>query len=113
MSDRGAPPLLRGTLDIMVLKALTTGANHGYGITAWLEKRSGGVLDVDDSAMYQALHRLEERDLVSAGWALTESGRRARYYTLTSAGRAWLRSHSAEWFRYSAAVSTILRAPSR
>jgi transcriptional regulator len=103
-------PLLRGTLDVMVLKTLSLRPMHGYGITTLLERLSGGVLDVEDSAMYQALHRLEERGLVTAEWALTERNRQARYYAITVAGMAWLDEQSADWFRYSDAVGTVLRA---
>ncbi|HEU4643339.1 MAG TPA: PadR family transcriptional regulator [Gemmatimonadaceae bacterium] len=82
--------LVKGTLDVLVLKALAWGAMHGFEITAWLEDRSRGALDVDDSALYQALHRMEERELVAAEWGVTENNRRARYYTITPAGRAHL-----------------------
>lgn len=107
-------PLFKGTLDLLVLKALTWGAHHGYGIASWLESRSGGALDVDDSALYQALHRLEGRGLVAAEWGVTENNRRARYYTLTSAGRRQLAEDADTWERYTQSVSAILalQAPS-
>ena len=81
-------PLVKGTLDILVLKALSWTPMHGFEITQWVEARSRGALDVRDSALYQALHRLEERDLVAADWGVTENNQRARYYKLTRAGRA-------------------------
>src|SRR4029079_6906754 len=80
---------------------------HGFEITSWLEDNSGGTLDVDDSALYHALHRMEERGLIAAEWGVTENNRRARYYGVTSAGRAHLRAETARWLRYSELVSGI------
>jgi PadR family transcriptional regulator PadR len=105
--------LMKGTLDVLVLKTLSWGAMHGFEITSWLEDRSGGALDVEDSALYQALHRLEERGFVAAEWGVTENNRRARYYTLTRAGRAHLRDETSRWLRYTATVSDILAAATR
>ena len=105
--------LVKGTLDVLVLKTLSWGAMHGFEITSWLEDRSGGALDVEDSALYQALHRLEERGLVSAEWGMTGNNRRARYYSLTRAGRSHLRAETARWLRYTATVSDILGAATR
>ena len=102
--------LLRGTLDVLVLKALSWGPMHGFEITTWLEDSSAGALDVDDSALYHALHRMEERGLIAAEWGVTENNRRARYYAVTSAGRAHLRAETARWLRYSQMVSGILTA---
>jgi DNA-binding PadR family transcriptional regulator len=82
-------------------------------VTTWLEERSGGTLDVEDSALYQAFYRLEERSLVTADWGVTENNRRARYYRISSAGRAWLRAQTAQWLRYAETVSDILSAPAR
>jgi DNA-binding PadR family transcriptional regulator len=81
---------------------------HGYGIASWLEAQSGGALAIDDSALYQALHRLEGRRLVKAEWAVTENNRRARYYALTARGRTQLRQESATWRRYTESVTAIL-----
>ena len=103
-------PLVKGTLDVLVLKALTWGPRHGFEITTWLEDRSGGRLDIDDSALYQALHRLEERGLVGAEWGTTDNNRRARYYRLTTAGRTHLRAETSRWTRYAATVGSILSA---
>jgi PadR family transcriptional regulator len=101
-------PLLKGTLDLLVLKALSWGAQHGYGIASWLESRSGGALGIDDSALYQALHRLESKRLVEAEWGITENNRRARYYALTRAGERHLQVEADVWERYTASVSAIL-----
>jgi transcriptional regulator len=101
-------PLIKGTLDLLVLKALSWGAMHGYGIASWLETQSGGAMAVDDSALYQALHRLEGRRDVTAAWSVTENNRRARYYTLTSRGVTRLEAEAETWTRYTRTVSTIL-----
>jgi transcriptional regulator len=105
--------LVKGTLDVLVLKALSWGPMHGFEITTWLEDRSGGALDVDDSALYHALHRMEERGLIAAEWGVTENNRRARYYSATAGGRAHLRAETTRWLRYSQMVSGILTAASR
>ena len=104
-------PLVKGTLDVLVLKALTWGPMHGFEVTAWLETRSGGALAVQDSALYQALHRLEERGWVSADWGVTENNQRARYYRITKAGRAHLAAETTQWVRYADTVTEILTAP--
>jgi|SRR6185437_7432249 transcriptional regulator len=101
-------PLLKGTLDVLVLKALSWNAMHGFEITVWLEDHSAGHLAVDDGALYQALHRMEERGLISAEWGITENNRRARYYRLTAAGRSHLRAESASLVRYARTVMAIL-----
>ncbi len=100
--------VVKGTLDVLVLKALSWAPMHGFEITAWLEARSGGRLEVDDSALYQALYRMEQRRLVEAEWGVTENNRRARYYRVTAAGRAHLRAETARWLEYSATVTEIL-----
>ncbi len=108
MADDVNLPLLKGTLDLLILKTLSWGAMHGYGIATWLEQRSRGTLGVDDSALYQALQRMEGRGWLSAEWGTTEHNRRARYYKLTAAGRQRLRSESATWLRYTKSVTAIL-----
>ncbi len=107
MSDDGLD-LMKGTLDVLVLKALSWAPMHGFEITAWLEAQSGGRLEVDDSALYQALYRMEQRGLVTAEWGVTENNRRARYYRVTAAGRAHLRAETARWLEYSETVTGIL-----
>ncbi|HEX6631329.1 MAG TPA: PadR family transcriptional regulator [Gemmatimonadaceae bacterium] len=104
-------PLLKGTLDVLVLRALAWAPMHGFEITSWLEERSGAAgaaLSVDAPAVYQALYRLEARELVAAEWGISEKQRRARYYRLTARGRAHLRGEADAWRRYAAAVSAIL-----
>lgn len=101
-------PLLKGTLDLLVLKALSWGPMHGFAILSWLETSSEGQIGVEDSALYQALHRLEARRLVDAEWGLTENNRKARWYRLTTAGRQRLRRETATWLRYTSSVTRIL-----
>jgi PadR family transcriptional regulator, regulatory protein PadR len=105
--------LVKGTLDVLVLKALSWGPMHGFEITTWLEDRSSGTLDVEDSALYHALNRMEERGLITAEWGVTGNNRRARYYSATAAGRAYLKAETARWLRYATTVSGILTAASR
>ena len=100
--------VLKGTLDVLVLKALAWAPMHGFEITAWLEQRSRGTLALDDSALYQALYRLEGRGLIEAEWGVTENNRRARYYRIGAAGRAHLRRETATWVRYAETVTGIL-----
>ena len=106
-------PLLKGTLDLLILKTLSWGPMHGYGIAKWLEERSGGNLGVEDNALYQALQRLETRDLVTAEWGVTQTNRRARYYKLTTVGRRRLRDDVSVWMRYTQTVNAILTLASR
>ena len=109
-----APPIVKGTLDVLLLKALTWTPMHGFEITQWLEARSGGAVGVRDSALYQALHRLEERGLVASDWGITQNNQRARYYKITKPGRQWLAAETEQWVRYAGAVTAILTsAPSR
>lgn len=112
-ADDTALPLLKGTLDLLVLKTLSWGAMHGFAIASWLESSSDGALGVDDSALYQALHRLEARGWVDAEWGVTENNRRARFYTLTAAGRQRLRAETATWLRYTQTVGHILTRTAR
>ncbi|MDF1505463.1 PadR family transcriptional regulator [Roseisolibacter sp. H3M3-2] len=103
--------LVKGTLDVLVLRALARRAMHGFEVATWLEERSDGALDLDDSALYQALYRLEQRGLIAAEWGVTPNNRRARYYGLTDAGAAHLREETATWLRYAATVTGILTDP--
>jgi len=100
--------LLKGTLDLLVLKALAWGPMHGFEIASWLEARSTGRLVVVDAALIQSLHRMGERGLVSGEWGVTTNGRRARYYKSTAAGRAHLRTEGARLADHVDALATIL-----
>ncbi|MGH7577891.1 MAG: PadR family transcriptional regulator [Longimicrobiales bacterium] len=106
-------PLLRGTLDLILLKALSGGPLHGYGIATWIERHTGGALMVDDSALYQGLHRLEGRRLIAGEWGVTDTGRRARFYRLTHRGRTHLDAESAVWQRYADLVGGLLSLRAR
>jgi len=105
------PPndLLYGTLNVLVLKALSWQPMHGYAIATWLDGRSRGALAIDDAALYKALHRLEEQGAIGSEWGLSENNRRAKYYHLTPAGRRQLRDDRAAWRDFALAVSRVLR----
>ena len=100
--------LLQGTVDILILKTLSQGPRHGYGVSTYIRQRSDGDLGLEDAALYQALHRLERRKLVVADWGLSENNRRAKYYQLTDAGREELHRSASMWRRYADAVFKIL-----
>ena len=101
--------LLKGTVDVLVLKTLSWGPMHAFEIASWLEERSGGRVSVEDAALMQALHRLEERGLLAADWGITDKNRRARYYRVTDAGGAHLRAETERLTDYVDALTTILR----
>jgi transcriptional regulator len=100
--------LIPGTLDILILKSLTSGRMHGYAVAEWIHERSHDILQVDEGALYPALHRLELRNLLSAEWGASENNRRAKFYKLTAAGRKHLESETQRWTRLSAAVGFVL-----
>lgn len=100
--------LLRGTLDVMILKALSWGTMHGYAISQWIATTTDAAFSIQEGALYPALRRLEERGLLDSRWALTETGREARFYRLTAAGRQRLQSEVREWTRYVEAMSRVL-----
>ncbi|MEX1257763.1 MAG: PadR family transcriptional regulator [Gemmatimonadota bacterium] len=101
--------LFTGTLDILILNSLRAGPMHGYAIGRRLRERSEGVLDVEEGALYPALHRLEGRGLLRASWAKTETGRRAKFYRLTPEGEARLERLSERWRVFSGAVNQVIR----
>ena len=102
--------LLKGTLDVLVLKALSFGPMHGFEITRWNEDGSKGEFPIEAAALLQALHRLEERRLLTAAWGVTENNRRARYYSVTAAGRAHLKAEIESLRTSVAALTAILSA---
>ncbi len=106
--SRDANDLLYGTLDLLVLKAIATGPLHGFGITKWIEQRTKNELAIVDSALYKALHRLEDSGAIDAEWGVSDSNRRAKYYSLTPRGRQLMRAEVATWKRYVAAVSSVV-----
>jgi PadR family transcriptional regulator PadR len=101
--------LIYGTLNVLVLKALTWQPMHGYAISTWLRDRSGGTLQVDDAALYRSLHRLEAQGAVDAEWGVSENNRRAKYYKLTAIGRRQLRDERSAWLEFAVAVTRVLR----
>jgi transcriptional regulator len=105
--------LVRGTLDALVLKTLTWGPNHGYGIARWIKDTSHDTLAVEDRALYLALYRLEDKGWVESDWGLSENNRRAKFYQLTARGRAQLRAESSRLARYAQGLFRVLNAGSR
>jgi PadR family transcriptional regulator, regulatory protein PadR len=107
--DPSKSDLLQGTLDVLILKVVALGPIHGYAIAQRLQQMSGDVLQVQQGSLYPALHRLEKRRWLKAEWAATDTGREARFYSLTRLGRQQLEEQRANWDRLSAAISGILR----
>src|SRR5690606_14706457 len=103
--------ILGNTLDLLILKSLSWGPAHGFGVARWIELATSDVLSVGEGTLYPALHRLEERGLIEAEWGVSENNRRAKFYTLTGDGRRQLRADTASWRRYAAAVLAALSAP--
>ena len=102
--------LVQGTLDMLILKIIALEPAHGWAIAQRIHQMSGDVLQVGQGALYPALHKLEQNGWICSEWAISDNNRRAKYYTLTDAGRKALEHESAEWERLSAAISTIVRA---
>ncbi len=100
--------LLQGTLDLLILKTLSWGSTHGYGIARWIQRVTGDVLCVEEGSLYPALHRLEKRGWISSDWGLSENNRRAKYYELTPRGRQQLRTETSTWAVFSDAVGKVL-----
>jgi len=100
--------ILRGTLDLLILKALSWGPLHGYAVARWIEGATADALAVGEGSLYPALHRLEKRGWLRADWRTTESGRDAKFYTLTAAGRKRLAAERSEWDRFSRAIALVL-----
>ena len=101
--------LLQGTLDVLVLKALAWGPRHGYAVARWIEDSSGDDLQIEEGALYTALHRLEKRGWIESEWGLSENNRRAKFYQLTAGGRAQLQLQTQRWTRYASAVFRVLQ----
>ncbi len=105
-----ATPLLQGTLDLLILKALSWGPAHGYAVARWLEQLTDNVLLVGEGSLYPALHRLAGRGWIESEWRLSENNRRAKFYRLTARGRQQLKVESATWAAFVQAVGKILHA---
>jgi PadR family transcriptional regulator, regulatory protein PadR len=102
--------LVRGTLDLLILKTLAWGAMHGYAIAHWIREQSDSALLVEEGALYPALYRMEARGWIEAEWGLSENNRKARYYRLSPVGRRQLRKELTTWAQYTAAVGKIIEA---
>jgi len=100
--------LLRGTVDLLILKSLTWEAKHGYSISEWIDAVTDGTLLMEEGTLYPALHRLKRKGWIESEWGLSENNRRAKFYQLTGAGRARLDSETTSWQRYSEAVAKAL-----
>ena len=109
VTDTPGIDLLRGTLDLLVLQALAAGPLHGYAVTKWVKVASRGLLNIEDRALYIALHRLDEKKLVRGRWLTTPAGRRIKQYEITAAGRTRLAAHTSEWRQYVKAMGYVLR----
>jgi PadR family transcriptional regulator, regulatory protein PadR len=102
--------LLQGTLDMLVLRVLSRGELHGWGITLKLEQLSKRALQVDEGSLYPALYRMEEKGWIEAEWKMSEKNRRAKFYTLTKSGRKQLESEQASWDRMTAIIALVMEA---
>lgn len=100
--------LIQGTVDLLILKVLTRGTQHGYGISRAIREGTNRDLGLDEAALYQALHRLEHRKLVKGSWGRSDNNRRAKFYSITRAGRRKLAKEASTWERYARAVFAVL-----
>ena len=112
MSDNPVE-FLRGTMELLILRALVQGPAHGFAVARWIENVTEESLAIEEGTLYPALHRMEERGLVEAEWGTSENNRRAKYYSLTRQGKAQLRAQTESWQRYARAVALALREPAR
>ena len=103
--------LLQGTLDILVLKALTSGPLHGYAVARWIRETTDDALQIEEGALYTALHRMEKKGWLRSDWGLSENSRKAKFYSLSDTGRGQLTQGAKTWERYAEAVFKVLAAP--
>jgi len=103
--------LLKGTLDLLILKALASGAQHGYGVARWLEKSSNDLLHIEEGSLYPALYRIESKGWIRSEWGLSESNRKAKFYRITARGREQLAAQASSWGLLVQAVSLVLQQP--
>ena len=104
--------LLRSSLDLLILKAISWGPRHGYSVAEWIEQATGDALSIEEGTLYPALHRLERKGWVKTEWGISDNNRRAKFYRLTPLGRAQFRALAPTWHRYAEAIAVALRAPS-
>ena len=100
--------LLHGTLEVMILKTLSWGPRHGYGVARWIQETTDDALEIGEGSLYPALYRMERKGLIEAEWGTSETGRDVKFYRLTSAGRARLKLELAQWAQFTTAVSKVL-----
>ncbi len=105
--------LLQGTLDVLILKTLSWGETHGYGIARWIQQATDDALRVEEGSLYPALHRLEKRGYVQSSWGLSENNRRAKFYRITARGRQQLRRETGSWAAFTEAVAKVLEGTER
>jgi len=103
----------QGAIELLILKTLSWGPQHGFSIARWIQDTTGDVLRLEEGSLYPALHRLEDKGWVRAEWGTSENNRRAKFYQLTAGGRAQLSSETRDWWRYAAAVAKVLKATAR
>ncbi|HEY4303665.1 MAG TPA: PadR family transcriptional regulator [Gemmatimonadaceae bacterium] len=103
-------PLLQGTLDFLVLKTLSWGPRHGYAVARWIEQATDDALRIEEGSLYPALYRMEKRGWIDAAWGTSEIGQRIKVYSLTTKGRAQLRTEAAQWTQFTAAVAKLMDA---
>jgi PadR family transcriptional regulator, regulatory protein PadR len=108
--EKNEGTLVQGTLDMMILKTLSRGAMHGYGISQWIQQISDEVLRVEEGSLYPALHRLELDGVIDAEWGQSENHRRAKFYRLTAEGRKRLSREASEWRRLAEAIARVMEA---
>ncbi len=108
MKTKSSKALLHGTLDVLVLKTLSRGGRHGYGIARWLEDVTDQVLKIEEGSLYPALYRMQRRGWIQSEWGLSERGRKAKFYRLTDRGREQLDDETVQWAAFSSAVSKVL-----
>jgi PadR family transcriptional regulator PadR len=101
--------LMQGTLDLLILKTLVWGPRHGYSVASWIREATNDRLQIEEGALYTALHRMEKRGWIEAEWGLSDNNRKAKYYELTAAGRKQLRAKTAVWTEYAGAVFKVLK----
>jgi transcriptional regulator len=107
---RTGTSLLHGTLDLVVLRALSWGRMHGYGIARWIERTTNDALSVEEGSLYPALYRLEGEGVIRSRWGVSETGRRAKYYELTAKGHTRLEQEREAWTRFARAMGRVIRA---
>lgn len=110
MAKKQKADLLQGTLDMLILKSLLAQSRHGYGVAKWIQITTKGALEIEEGSLYPALHRMQKRGWIQSEWGLSESNRRAKYYELTSVGRAQLKTEVQSWSQLVDAISLVLKS---